>query len=367
MNKPNFPVFFAACAMGMIILDTKTVLSGAQEGILLCLQTIIPALFPFIILSGIITTGLLGRKWKLLSPVGRLCHIPKGAESLFMLGFLGGYPVGAQAISQAYVNGSLSKNAARRMLGFCSNAGPAFLFGMFSVVFSSPAIPWMLWLIHIISGLSVGFLLPADSATVCDIKKGKPMTVHKSLTNAIKNMSVICGWVIVFRIIITVCNKWFLWMLPIEVQVAFSGLLELSNGCIMLLKLPSEATRFLYASIFLAFGGLCVGMQTKSVTEDLGCGYYFPGKVLQTLFALLLSLVIQPLIFKSIKIKISLLIFLLIIIGVYLSVLYRKKWWHLRKVCSIIPVKISRKEQLYAVSKENNSFLQLLPARHRRK
>ena len=367
MSKRNIGAILAACAMAIIILDTKVVIIGTQEGIKLSLQTIIPALFPFIILSGIINSCLLGQTIKFLLPLSRLCKIPKGAESLLMLGFLGGYPVGAQAISQAYAQGSLTKNTAQRMLGFCNNAGPAFIFGMFSVIFSRPIILWVLWIIHILSGITVGLLLPGEELSDCKIKISEPMSVPKALQNAIKTTSIICGWVVIFRIIISFCDKWLFWMLPVEMQVAFSGFLELSNGCVLLQKIQQEASRFLLASVFLAFGGICIGMQTKSVTENLGCGFYFSGKILQTHFALLYSLILQPFLYKNVSIitNTPLLITLILLIGIQLYLLHRKKLWHLRNKYSIILSKIGRKEQLYAVSKKNNTFLQLLPTWHR--
>ena len=49
--------------------------------------------------------------------------------------------------------------------------------------------------------------------------------------------------------------------------------------------------RFLLASVFLGFGGVCVGMQTVSVTGQAGLdtGAYFPGKVLQAAISALLA------------------------------------------------------------------------------
>ena len=83
----------AALAMLMIILDTKTAIQGSREGIRLCLQTVIPALFPFFILSGIVNNFLWGKHLPLLHPLAALCKIPKGSESLLVLGLIGGYPV----------------------------------------------------------------------------------------------------------------------------------------------------------------------------------------------------------------------------------------------------------------------------------
>lgn len=295
----------------------------------------------------------------LLRPLGKLCKIPKGVESLLLLGFLGGYPVGAQTITQAYRDGSLSTSTARRLLGFCNNAGPAFLFGIFSVIFSRQIILWALWIIHILSALAVGLLLPGESESFCKIIKPQQIPIPKILQNAIKTIANICGWVVIFRIILCLCNKWILWRFTPDTQVLISGILELSNGCVLLQKIPSENLRFLYASGILAFGGLCVMMQTNSVTQDLGIGFYFPGKILQTLFALLLSLIIQPFLFRNINFLLYLpVIFVLILlIGITICLLYGKKLWHLQEECCIIPAKSGRREHLYAVSKKNNPIL----------
>lgn len=345
--------------MLIIILDTKTALSGAMTGVQLCLNTIVPSLFPFIFLSGMLNNFLLGRKSSVLSPLGRLCKIPNGGESLLLLGFLAGYPVGAQVITQAYRDGQLQSATARRMLGFCNNAGPAFLFGMFSVIFSNRLIPWVLWFIHILSALLVGFFLPGECMPSCKIENPQPITVHRALQNTLKVIAVICGWVILFRMIISFADKWFLWLLPVEAQVLISGFLELSNGCVMLQRIPEESIRFLLAGPMLAFGGICVGMQTASVTAELGSGYYFPGKVLQSLFSLLFAMFFCPVLFQNFVFPyhVPVMLMLLAAIGIILCVLHRKKLWLLREECCIIPVSVRRKEQIYAVSKENNTRL----------
>lgn len=313
----------AGSAMLVIILDGKTALNSMQEGLQLCIQTVIPSLFPFFVLSGIINSFLLGEKTGIFQYIGRFCKIPKGGESLLAVGFLSGYPVGAQLVSQAYRNGKLPLHTAHRMLGFCSNAGPAFLFGMLSPLFSNPIVPWLLWGIHIAGALIVGWILPGGVSNECIIEKAESISISDALNNAIKNMAMVCGWVVVFRLMLGFCSRWFLWMLPIEVQVLFSGVLELSNGCILLRHLQSEGMRFVLASLMLSFGGLCVMMQTRSVTQDLGFGYYFPGKVLQALLATCISCLLQPVIFSnenmiSMPTPAYILLIIVTVLGIYL-------------------------------------------------
>lgn len=289
----------AGSVMLVIILDSKTALSGMQEGIRLCMQTIIPSLFPFFLLSGLITTSMLGQNMGLLRHLGKLCKIPVGSESLLVTGFLSGYPVGAQLVSRAYKDGNLTKDDAAHMMGFCSNAGPAFLFGMLSPMFHNPLAPWILWLIHIIGALSAAYLLPTKTSQSSIQLKAKTTTITDALQGAIRSMALVCGWIVIFRVILAFCNRWFLWAFPAAIQVLLSGTLELSNGCILLNKIPQEGLRFILASFMLSFGGSCVLMQTKSVTHELGLGQYFPGKAIQTLMSTVLSCITQYALFNS--------------------------------------------------------------------
>ena len=277
----------------LLIMDAKTALNGAKEGLTMCIAVVIPSLFPFLVISALLPGRFMGRKIPAFGILNRVCGIPKGAESLLILGFLSGYPAGATMIADAYQHGRLTKSSANRLMGFCSNAGPAFLFGMVGALFPQKSSVWLLWLIHIITALLVGAVLPQSEDYSCRLRKKAPTTLPQALEKAIKTMANICGWVIIFRIILTILNRWVLWLLPKEAQACIWGIMELSNGITYLHNLDGSGIRFVLSSAFLAFGGLCVGMQTVSVTKDLGLGQYFPGKVLHCLFSILIASVVQ--------------------------------------------------------------------------
>ena len=286
---------FASIGMLFMILDTKTAIAGAQKGVNLCLMTVIPSLLPFFMLSILLTGSISGIQSKLLSPINRLCRIPQGSESIFLIGLLGGYPAGAQAVADCFASGQLRKQDARRMLGFCSNAGPSFLFGIVASVFSQRSSPWLLWLIHIFSALAVGILLPGGGNRGTILSQQKNVTVPEALTRSVKIMAKVCGWIIVFRVILAFFNRWFLWMFPTPIRVVIFGIAELTVGCTSLSAIQCEGLRFILAAAFLGFGGICITMQTVSVTEKTGCGMYIPGKLLQCLLSVLLAAVVQSL------------------------------------------------------------------------
>ncbi len=298
-GKSYILIASAGLMMLIIILDGKTALYGASVGIELCMRTVIPALFPFFILSGIIGNALIGQKINFLRPIGKHCKIPQGAESILIFGFLAGYPVGAQLVAQAYRDGKLSEATAKRMICFCNNAGPSFIFGLVSTMFTEISTAWVLWGIHIISGLLVGYILPTGQMTSCSLRKKEAPTLPKAMEKAIKTIASVCGWVVIFRILLEFCNRWFLWRLPVAFQVLFSGLLELSNGCVRLSEIPSEGLRFVLTGALLSAGGLCVTMQTVSVSQNVFSTTYFLGKGMQTVFSAFLCFLFQPLLFAE--------------------------------------------------------------------
>ena len=293
MKRRMVMALLAAGGMFLLILDAPTALGGAAEGVELCLRVAVPSLLPFFVLSMVLTSSLTGTNLPFLRPLGRACGIPAGAESLLLVGLLGGYPVGAQVTAAAYRSGQLPKKTAARMLGFCSNAGPAFLFGIVAAKFEDTWIPWALWGIHMLAAVLTGILLPGKEATEAETKQQKPLTLQAALGRSTTVMAGVCGWIVLFRILIAFLKRWFLWLLPPSGQVMVMGLLELTNGCCALDLIEHTGPRILAASTLLAFGGLCVTMQTASATAGLGLGAYLLGKLVQTGLSLALSFALQ--------------------------------------------------------------------------
>lgn len=272
----------------LLILDGRTALSGAAAGIELCMKSVIPALFPFFVLSDVLVSSLWGSRSPFLRPMGRLFGMPAGAESILLSVFLGGYPVGAKEISRAYEGGQLKKEDALRLLSFCNQPGPAFLFGMVGPCLPERGMAWVLWGIILVSALFVSLLTRPGTARA-ELPARKLPTPTTVMGNALRVMGSVCGWVIIFRVTAAFLDRWALCFLPSVWKTAVLGALELSNGCCMLFLIPDERIRFIMAAGMLSFGGLCITMQTVSLLGKLPVKTYLWGKVLQTGFALALS------------------------------------------------------------------------------
>ena len=261
-----------------------------------------------------------------LKPISSILKIPAGAEGIFIAGILGGYPVGAQCVYQSWKDGQTTRKNAERMLCFCSNAGPSFLFGILGTKFTSVSAPWALWGIHVLSAVFVAGMIPAQPNLITSRTESKTISLPQALHNAVRTMGYICGWIVLFRVVLAFLERWVLWLLPRAWQVCIYGLLELANGCLSLDAVSLPGLRFVIASGMLAFGGLCVAMQTASVTGELGIRTYLLGKIMQTIISVLLSIIVQFLIFSPAeRISIHLPIFLIFaLIPAITWVIFRK-------------------------------------------
>lgn len=283
MNGKKFALTGAALGMMVLILDSRAATSAAAAGVTACMQTVIPSLFPFFLLSGYLIGSL--EPGKIDKAAAKLFHCQDFCGGIILSGLLGGYPLGARLAAEGYRNGLIQKEQASRLLWFCSQAGPAFLFGMVASRFPNPHYAWLLWGIQILSALSVSWIIPAcgSSGEVSCRPHCKPRI--DPMHAAIRAMAAVCGWVILFSIILDFLQRWILWRFPIWLQLLICGVMELTNGCLLLQTVDSEPLRLLLAAVMLNFGGICVFMQTASLTQGLNIRNYLRGKLLQTAFA----------------------------------------------------------------------------------
>ena len=278
---------FSAFGLLILILDGKTAFHGAMCGIELCLKTVIPALFPFLVISAVLLNSTPPSS-HLGKAVSSLFGLPEGAGSLLLPCFLGGYPVGAQSVYQSYAGRLLQKQEAERLLAFCNNAGPAFLFGMVGQVLTKPWMPWALWGIHIAGAWAAARCVPCIG-TSARFDGRSVKSYADIMRGAVSTMGIICGWIVLFRVLIAFLDRWFLWLLPQSARVMLVGLLELSNGCCDLLTIADVSTRFILCSVLMGAGGLCIAAQTVSVTPGMSLRYYYFGKLIQILVSVALS------------------------------------------------------------------------------
>ena len=297
-KKQSIYVMIVCLLLLILIFDSGSAMLGAREGIDLCISTVIPSLFPFVVISILLNGLLSNQSFRLLHPLGRLMHLPSYSEGLLLIGLLGGYPVGAHNVVEAYKNGRLTKEQAERMLSFCNNAGPAFIFGIGASIFSEIWPCVLVWIIQIFSAVLTGCLSCSTNDASKFHQQFTPVSLTDAVHRSIRVIASISGWIVLFRVIIAYLQRWVFCSFNTNVQILICSLLELSNGSLSLNAVSPIAHRFTPFCLMLCFGGLCITMQTKSllVGTDLSFRAYLPGKMAQTSICYLFCAMITPLI-----------------------------------------------------------------------
>lgn len=288
IRKWGIPVVFL-----ILILNAQVARNSMQKALALCIQVLIPSLFPFFVIALLMLENDY-RASRFSVGLLRLLKVPSGAESLLAIGFLGGYPTGAQAIAEFCAAGRLDTKAGMRMLGFCCNAGPAFFFGIGMQILGNAALCFLSWMVHICSALFVGLFASGVSTKNISPTIKKARSFSEILNKSMKSMALVCAWVIIMKI----CTDFIFRILPGSLskttETILLGFLEITGGCCTLIGESQIGKAFLLFNAFTAFGGICVLLQTRSVTEgkvDFRC--YWVGKTTQTAFSLLISEILQ--------------------------------------------------------------------------
>ena len=297
------------CATLSLMFWPQEAMEAAREGLRLCYNVIIPSLFPFFVLSALVVDlGLAGYVGRALEGFMRpLFNVPGACASAFVLGFVGGYPVGARTALSLFQKGMCTKTEAERLLSFCNNSGPAFILGVVGAgVFASSRVGVLLYLAHAAASVCVGLLFrfykrghrgKGDRAAPQFQAERFTTAFTGSVKNAFLSILNICAFVVFFTVVIRllflsgllpglagVLGRAFA---PLGFSQAWAerlltGVLELSSGVWSLSGAGTTAGRMSMAAFLLGWAGLSVHCQVLSFLGGSGLSVrtYLGGKFL---------------------------------------------------------------------------------------
>ena len=281
--------------MAGLLRHSGPVGEAVRQGIALCGRSVIPSLFPFFVtVSFAVACGFFSFLRQLRLPLN---------AAVFLLGAVGGYPVGGRTVGELYRGGMISRRQAEALLLCCNNAGPSFILSIAGAgVFGSQRVGWALYGIHLLAALAAGGLLGAFGERATGGNSGgkrpfiPPITggnapflpaVFVTVTrNAALTMLNVCAFVIFFLALAALLRQLWPGLPPLAM-----GLLELTGG---VTALKNDAAGFCMAAALLGWGGVSVHCQTAAVLEEteLSLGRYLLAKALQAVVSALLALAV---------------------------------------------------------------------------
>ena len=277
--KPVFSFIAAGGGLLLLLLCPSAAAEGARAGLSLTAEVLLPSLFPFMVLTDLLTgSALPGTERRALS---------------FLLGFAGGYPTGARLVCGLYSSGRITRAEAEWRLGWCSNCGIGFLFGTVAAgLLGRPALGIPLLIIQALSALCCAlFLRPPRHTEAIVFVPAASGGFSAALCRAAKAMAGVGSGVILVSALLSAAES-LLPPLPPLISALLRGTCELSLGARAAAALPGGEVLL---SAVCSFGGLCVHLQCLGFISAAGLSHrrYFAGKALQSLLAAFFAFILR--------------------------------------------------------------------------
>lgn len=296
--KQRLTACFLLCMMVFSLAFSSQTAQFVREALQLCAFSVIPSLFPFFVLTALFAS--LSPPNLFPRPIVRIANKLMGCGSdgltVFFLGILGGYPLGARTIAQMYHSGRISVGNAQYLLLFCNNAGPSFILGMVGLgCFSSLRIGVYLYLIHVFCAALLGILFRKRAAFSASLTTTASPSFAAALVNSIvsagSSMVQICSFVVFFVTLLQLLSS-----LTGITHPLLLGTVELTNGILQLGSTPSD---FAMAAALLGWGGISVHLQTAAVLQDTPAHFarYLCAKSAHAVLSFCAAYALSPLIF----------------------------------------------------------------------
>ena len=134
MNKRSRFFIFAALflLLILIIIAPKVYIDGAMQGFDLFLYKVFPSLFPFFIITRLLTMlGIGNLISKVLSkPLKYAYNSHPIGGYILLLSMISGYPIGAKLVSEYVKVGIIDVDDAKTIIPYTSTSGPMFILGV---------------------------------------------------------------------------------------------------------------------------------------------------------------------------------------------------------------------------------------------
>lgn len=321
INKINIKSLFLTLILIIficaLITSPEKYIVTTFNGVLVWATIILPALFPFMIFTKILTsTGYIENFSKCFSGITRkLYKVPGISSYVFLISIISGYPLGAKITADLYDEGLITREEAHRICSFTSNSGPMFIIGSVGVgMLLSATAGYIILISHILSAILNGLIYrnykpkPIKEISKINFNSAKKENdiITKSMENSITSILLIGGFIIVFFVIMEILLSLQIFY-PITKLLSFFGLeqsisngllfgiFEITKGCLTIASSSiSLSLKTVLCSFIISFSGISVFFQSFAFLNKfkISKGFFILQKITQAFLSLFLSIIL---------------------------------------------------------------------------
>ena len=301
LSKNNFILVILLFMTFYLLIDSKIVITTIIDMMNLFTFNVLPALFPFFILSDLlINYNFIYYLNKLLNkPFRFLLRINGTSSFVILMSMITGFPSGAKYTKQLLDEGYLDIDTANFLISFSHFSNPLFIFGTVFLFINNIKLTTIIFISHVLSNFIIAIICRPSRISTMDIplkKKHSNSFVHalsKSIYSSSKVLLLIIGDCIFISIITTLILR-NTELTPI-LDVIFQGLFDLTKGIssASLLK-ESLFLQCLFIVSFLSFGGFGVHLQVASIIGNSKIKYrnFLLGRICSVGISILLFIIL---------------------------------------------------------------------------
>ena len=207
-----FLLLFAAILLSI----DRTYSAAVLDGISLWAAAVLPALFPYIVITSFISAlRITGKITAALSPITeRLFNVNGAVGYALFISLMSGYPVGAKTVSDLKTARLIGDSESVRAAALCSSSSPVFLIGSVgNLTFNNPLFGLCLFITHILSVFTVGFVFSFYKRKEKPIKtptltlSNSDNVLFSGVFSAVNSVLLVGGIITVFYLLTEMLNN----------------------------------------------------------------------------------------------------------------------------------------------------------------
>ena len=310
MKKSKYRASFGSIGFGtlgaicilLLLFYADSAVAAVRQGLLLCRDTVIPALFPFMVASEILVGcgGATAIGHVLSRPVKQILGMPGAAACPVVLGALCGFPTGARTAAALYDTGVLSARQCTRLLTFINNPSSAYMISAVGAsLLGSRRLGLLLWGISLLCSLGTALitrvLMPDDSEGTVPAPQPVRMGAEVftgAVSTAAQSMLAVCAYVLFFSAVLGALQNALAHLaLAPAVSALLYGIVEMSGGIARAAEVANTAQAAMLCAALSCWSGLSVMCQIMTVCHGRGFAFlpYLLAKAAQALAAAALT------------------------------------------------------------------------------